>query len=175
MKNIFLAFVISAIGAVINRSYAQPATNNASIQNAAPRLSDVEGTNENSGASPSINARALKSFHKSFYSVKNETWYNAAGGGYISRFISDSVNTVVAYNAKGFWQYTLRYYNEKKLPRAVRSMVKSTYYDYDILGAIEVLIEDQDAYLVYLRDEDNSKTILVTDDDMKELESFKRN
>ena len=116
----------------------------------------------------------MKDFHKTFYNVKDETWYNVADGGYISRFISDSVRTVVAYNAKGIWQYTLRYYTEKKLPRTVRSIVKSTYYDYDILGATEVLIEDQDAYLVYLRDEDNSKTILVTDDDMKELESFKR-
>ena len=60
-------------------------------------------------------------------------------GGYIAKFTADSVKTIVAYGIRGAWHYTLRYYNEKKLPHDVRTIVKRTYYDYDILGAVEEL------------------------------------
>jgi hypothetical protein len=176
MKKIFLAFALCASSVIMNKSTAQPVLTNATVHNATtPGLNNGTGIKENSAASTVVNPRAVKDFQRTFHDVKDETWSNSADRGYEARFISDSVKTVVIYNHRGVWQYTLRYYNEKKLLHDVRSTVKSTYYDYDISGVIQVLIEDKEAYLIYLRNDSYIKEVLVTDDDMKELQSFKNN
>jgi len=175
MKTIFVAFAISVIGVTMDRADAQPATISSPGQNAtAPGLNYVTGTNENGAASFAVNTRAIKNFQKAFHDVKNESWSGTSDGGYVAQFTSNFIKTVAAYNSRGVWQYTMRYYDEKKLPRDVKSTVKSTYYDYDILGGIEVLFEDQDVYLVYLQDEESEKTVRVNDEGATEIQSFKR-
>jgi len=120
-----------------------------------------------------INPRAVKDFEKSFKEITNEQW-SRLGDGYIVSFIADSVRTRVGYNLKGSRQYTLRYYSEKKLPREVRSMVKSVYYDYSITNVVEVDFDNQPVYLVYMQDETHLKTIGVYDGEIKEINNYTR-
>ena len=175
MKTIFMAFAISVIGVITGSADAQPVIGIASQSATTPGLSNATGTNENSSSSHAVNARALKDFQKTFYKIQNATWSNTVDGGYVAKFTNNSIKTVVAYNRKGVEQYTLAYYSEKSMPRDVKSNVKSLYYDYDILGAIEIDVEAQTVYLVYLQDEERTKTMRVTDDDIEEIQSFKRN
>src|SRR5262249_5573996 len=98
MKTIFLAFSISVIGVTADRAGAQPAITSATNQNAASP--NVTSTNENGAATLAVNAHAVKNFQKTFHDVKDESWSNTSDGGYVAKFTSNSVKTVVAYNGK---------------------------------------------------------------------------
>jgi len=84
------------------------------------------------------------------------------------------VQTRVGYNRKGNRQYTLRYYDEKKLPGEVWNNVKSTYYAYTILTIAEVDLNDQPVYIIYMQDKTHLKTIGVYDGEIKEVNNYTR-
>jgi len=175
MKKIFLALTLFISVFAANRSGAQPSVQNNKVQdNPLTGFNNVSGDNENGIMSPATNARAVKDFQKTFRNIKDETWSNTVDGGYVAKFMADSVNTVVAYNRKGYWQYTLHYYTEKKLPTDVCTRVKSDYCAYDILGATEILYGDDTFYLVYVQNDKYTKSILVSSNDIQELENLKK-
>jgi hypothetical protein len=53
-------------------------------------------------------------------------------------------------------------------------MVKSVYYDYEILSAVEIYLDNQPLYIVYIQDETHLKTIGVYDGDMQVIQEYKR-
>ena len=122
-----------------------------------------------------INARALKEFSKTFKTAANASWYEMPGGkGYVAKFNQDGVETRVNYDHKGRWTGTILTYTEAHLPRDVRHMVKSNYYDYSIFLVQEVKVGDKTAYLVKIEDEKSFETIRVVDGEMDEYESYKK-
>src|SRR6266542_157007 len=172
MKNILKAVTATAIAilTLIYHADAQIMTGNTSINDktgfSTPVINDGE---KSSDLSNTINARALKDFQKTFNGVTNAEWSKIEGDGYIAKFTGDNVQTMVAYNLKGIWHHTIRYYDEKKLVHDIRSIVKSSYYDYSILTIAEVHFNDQTVYMIYVQDETHLKTIRVCDGEMQEV------
>lgn len=122
-----------------------------------------------------INARARKEFSKTFKAITNASWYEmAGGGGFVAKFKQDGIETRVNYDRKGRWTGTILTYSEAHLPRDVRHIVKSNYYDYAIILVQEVKVGDKTAYLVKIEDEKTFKTIRVVDGEMDEYESYKK-
>lgn len=174
MKIILKTFAATVIAAVISihNADAQISIGGSSVNNAATfainNVTDMEGT------ASSINARALKNFQKTFTGVTNTEWSEIEGEGYVANFTDGSVRTIVAYNLKGNWLHTIRYYDEKKLAPAIRHIVKSTYYDYTILQIAEVSFSDQTVYMIYVQDETYLKTIRVFDGEMEVVQTYTR-
>jgi len=52
--------------------------------------------------------------------------------------------------------------------------VKSVYYAYNIFRVAEIHFNDQKVYMVYVENETSQKTIRVTEDNIEEVESFKK-
>ena len=177
MKNT-LNFLISsamAIAAIIYNANAQTANINSLVNYYTSYfVTSIKDTGKNNDLYNTVYRHALKDFQRSFAGVSNVTWYEANNGGYIARFLQDDVKTVVAYNRKGNWSYTIRYYGEKKLPDDVREMVKRTYYDYSILGISEVHFYEQTVYMIYIQDENHLKTIRIYNDEMDEVANYPR-
>jgi hypothetical protein len=176
MKNTFkilVAAIAITISSVTYKVNAQTAFINlllnsemffpGSFINGGEKNKDVPGTG---------NERALKDFQRTFGNVNNVTWLETKNGGYIAKFVNADVKTVVAYNPKGSWSYTINYYGEKKLPADIRKMVKSTYYDYSIFGIAEVHFDKETVYMLYIQDESHFKTIRVYNDEMQEVENY---
>jgi len=132
----------------------------------------TDGQKHNNALSD-INPRAVKDFQKSFKGVTSEEW-SKLNDGYIASFTADSVQTMVAYNRSGIWHHTIRTYNEKKLPRQIKDIVKRVYNDYTIINAAEVYVDDQPVYIVHLQDETHLKTIGIYDGEIKEVHNYKR-
>ena len=132
----------------------------------------INGGEKSKDIPGNVNERALKDFQRNFGNINDVTWYEAKNGGYIAKFANADVKTIVAYNPKGSWSYTINYYEEKKLPVDIKRMVKSTYYDYSIFGVAEVHFDEETVYMVYIQSENNFKTVRVHNDDMQEVESF---
>src|SRR6266496_5267698 len=76
--------------------------------------------------------------------------------------------------ARAFGTIQSGYYDEKKLLRQIRDIVKSVYYDYTIISVAEVYFDDQPVYIVYIQDETHLKTIGVYDGEMQEVQNYKR-
>jgi len=175
MKKILKTFIAAAVTAVVltHTAKAQMAVGG-SLTNDAPgsSIAVVNGQKDKNALS-GIHPRAVKDFQKSFKDITNEQWSNLPDG-FIASFTMDSMQTRVAYNRKGNWQYTMRYYNEKELPGEVRSMVKSVYYDYTISRVAEIHIDDQPVYIVYIQDETHFKIIGVNNDEMQVIQEYTR-
>ncbi|MEO6960598.1 MAG: hypothetical protein ABIY90_01450, partial [Puia sp.] len=56
------------------------------------------------------------------------------------------------------------YYSEDKLPREIRAIVKSTYYDFTITVVEDVQTRVNGVYLIYLEDKTSIKIVRVTRD-----------
>jgi len=119
-----------------------------------------------------VNAKAIKDFASKFGQGLNETWYKISDG-FVSNFKVDGFANRVFYDTKGRWRYTVKSYGEKKLPRDIRSIVKSTYYDYTIKLVEEVQSADNLVYIIHQEDEKTIMNIRVSKDgDMDILEQF---
>jgi hypothetical protein len=121
-----------------------------------------------------VHVKAVKDFKARFTSVMDEKWYNVSDG-YMSYFKSGNLGNWAFYNKKGQWQYTLKFYNEDKLPRDIRAIVKSTYFDYAITVVEEVETINGLAYIVHLEDKSVIKNIIISSDgEMRVMEEFQK-
>ncbi len=66
------------------------------------------------------------------------------------------------------WQYSLVFFTEDKLPKDVRSIVKSKYYDLAIYMAEEVQTVDGKGYIVYLEDKSQIRIVKVSSENEME-------
>jgi len=179
MKKTFLRYLTGFIPliALFSSAYAQNGDFSFSSTKAKPGKFVFNEATAEQGLSDiniaEINARALKEFSKTFKSAANATWYEIKGG-FIAKFEKDGITTRVDYDRKGRWVATLRIYAEANLPRDVRHLVKSTYYDYSISLVQEVTVGDKTAYLVKIEDADTLKTIRVVDGEMDVYEDYKK-
>jgi hypothetical protein len=180
MKKTFLSYLSGCIPliALFGSAYAQKADLGMSTKEVPARIyvfdeMKAEGAMLITNISD-INAKALKQFSKTFKTAANASWYETKDGGFVAKFRQDGIETRANYDRKGNWSGTVRTYTEENLPKEVRHMVKSTYYDYSIFLVQEVTVGDKTAYLVKIEDASTLKTIRVIDGEMDVYEDFKK-
>lgn len=117
--------------------------------------------------------RAQRDFHKKFMLATGEKWYEIRGGMLVSFKTGENRNSVV-YDKKGIWQYSLRYINEKEVPKEVRGSVKREYYDYSIKQVDEIQIPEGTVYFFHLEDDQSFKNVRVFENEMVVLDDFKK-
>lgn len=117
------------------------------------------------------NQKVAISFDRSYPNVDNEKW-TVENGYYFATFKNGTVKNQVVYSRNGQLDYSIKTYSEQELPAAVRSIVKSVYYDYDITQAQELELNKSTIYLVKLSDSKKLKTVRVADGRMEEIESY---
>jgi hypothetical protein len=111
----------------------------------------------------SINIKAIKDFQGRFNQASNTMWFSDRNG-YVSYFILNGYGDRAFYDKKGHWQFSLIFYGEDKLPRDIRAIVKSTYYDLNITLVEEVQTNEGMAYMVHLEDKANIKIVKLNSD-----------
>jgi hypothetical protein len=109
------------------------------------------------------NARAIKDFQTRFGAETEARWY-VNENGFESYFVKDGYGDRACYDKKGRWLYSLIFYNEDKLPRDIRTAVKSIYFDMAITLVEEVQCPDGMVYIIHLEDKSNIKTLKVSKD-----------
>lgn len=180
-KSIFLltaGWVSAAIltGHVLAQDIKHPA-DLASAQGSnkpAPVAVGSNSSRENTAAASTVNLHALKDFKGRFASVKDEKWFSLKEG-FIAYFTQDGFRNRAYYSKRGTWLYSLQFCDEKKLPRDVRAMVKSTYYDFTITVVEIVEIPNHLVYLIHLEDATNIKIVRVSaEGDMDVYQEFKK-
>lgn len=135
---------------------------------------NVKLLNPGKGYLNSVNTRAIRDFLCKYEKATDVVWY-AVDKGFIVRFVTDSNAARAAYRSNGLWVYTIKQYLEKKMPKQVRHLVKTTYYDYDITLVEEIEQPNESIkYLVHLQDNASWKNVLVSNGQMELIEDKKK-
>lgn len=176
MKNPIVPLVIGSVLLLASISaLAQPAVKKQDLNDVATLETDrIPSPVNNMAVFRNIPIKAVRSFKSSYRDVDNEMWYEVPDG-YRARFTTDDVLYMVTFNNKGKWQNTLRQYDETKLARDIRGMVKSVYYDYNI-----ILIEEIEqsmkplTYIIHMEDKVSFKNIRVCDHEMEVINEINK-
>ena len=182
MKRLFFRYTMGPILsiAVFSCSYAQSNKSSSVLSN--PLATDLAYNNKSKtreipvtqGATTiSISTKAVKDFTKNYKNTGNAGWF-VIKDGYLAEFKKDGIKTNVYYNRKGTWIGNVRSYMEDKMPRNIRHLVKSSYYDYKINYVQEITVDRNIVYLVKIEDDKFFKTIRIQDGEMDEFEVIKK-
>jgi len=102
-----------------------------------------------------------KSFKETFPLAKNVKWHQDAEG-YLVSFTQGDMPVKIAYNKKGKFIQSLRYYGEKDLPTNILIAVKNKYHDTNIYGVTECTTTDAVTYHIALYDGTSLQSIEAT-------------
>jgi hypothetical protein len=171
MKKNLIALVIVSVATLagISDANAQIVSNSSSLEYQVNATETKNSMNE-----PAISPRAIKDFMNTHKNVTGESWMKTKDG-FSVRFNSDDVRTTIYYDKKGNWSGSIKIYGEEKLLREVRHVVKSTYYDYNIVYAQEIETTDSDGvptYVVCVEDKTKIKMIRIRDGEMSVWKEF---
>jgi hypothetical protein len=171
MKKILSAFVLIIFGHCAFPQSLNGPVRPASSQEKFISLSEEINATGNSAriVSDEINTKALKNFTATYKKTPDAKWFKL-DNEFVAYFTSDGIKTRVFYDKKGNFEGLVRGYPEDKLPGEIRSLVKSTYYDFSIYHVNEVYANGITAYLVKISDNISWKTIKVIDYEMEEME-----
>lgn len=114
--------------------------------------------------------KATRNFSRDYKGAVAPEWEPLKEGGYVCRFILDGVPKKAFYDKKGNWLSTVAGYTERQMPKDVRRLVLTNYYDYSILYVHEVDMPRRPAvYMVQVRDKRIIKVLRVTDQEVEEV------
>lgn len=173
MKNVIVT-IACTVAAIIAASF----TNSVSAQQAKGSVivnSNVQTLHISSGYPNNISIRAMRDFLKRNKTAFDAQWFTIASGFEVRYTGHNNSKCRTVYNCNGAFVYTIKQYGEDGLPHDVRSIVKSTYYDYAIL-LVEEIEQPREpvAYLIHMQDNTTLKNVTVCDGVMEVREEFKR-
>lgn len=132
------------------------------------KLADVTVT-----TTTNVSKKVSEIFKKSFPDAENAKW-SRLNKDFLVEFITADLNNRVLFHKNGAIVYHIKYGGEKNLPSEVRKLVKSNYYDYNIVKAINVLEDRRDIWIVNM--EDNKKFVIarVEEGELEEVSSLNK-
>ena len=112
------------------------------------------------------NFKAAENFKKNFADGDDVKW-NVEEETISAAFTRDDIQTRVIYNKRGNWVHTITYCGESKMPKSIRSLIRTNYPDYNINGMNEIKEGNLTFYIVYLEDDTSFKQVSVYNDELK--------
>ena len=176
MKKILMAieggFILTFAIATTAMAQTSATGKNYQIQKGAEALS-LPTNNDGSGKPGNVNAKAVRDFNKSYKNATNVDWQSLQDG-FLAHFENGGENSKAAYDLKGNWRYTLTCGDEWKLPKDVRAIVKSTYYDYNIYQMQRIDLFDKTVFLVQIGDNKSFKQLRICDGELEVIGDYKK-
>jgi len=122
-----------------------------------------------------IHVKAMRDFLKRDKPAANAEWMIVENGFVVKYTDKNNSHCRSVYNSRGQLAYTIKQYFEGNMPRDVRGMVKSQYYDYTIT-LVEEIIEPLKplVYVVHLEDANTIRNIRVSEREMEVMEAYNK-
>jgi hypothetical protein len=120
-----------------------------------------------------VNVHAARDFSKKYNGAQEITWVDGATGPSVY-FKYNGVKMRSTYDRTGKREYTLRYFDDATMPKELRHLVKSTYYDYTIDNVTEVQRKEYVSYLVKMQNEKEFLTLKVIEGEMYPFEKIEK-
>src|SRR5687768_7573970 len=116
-----------------------------------------------------VNIHATRDFKRNFKNATDVKWVKHENGASVY-FKNDGLKMRSSYNINGKKEYTLKYYEETKMPSDLRKLVRSNYYDHNIVIVTEVNRHNHTSYLVKMENEKEYLTLKISDEEMTVFE-----
>jgi len=121
-----------------------------------------------------IDPAVIRNFMKTYKDVSDEKWFEVKDR-FVAMFNLNDVDYQVAYDKKGNLLCTIRTYDEAKMSRDLRHIVKSTYYDYAINRVQEIEKPLKPViYIIQLLSKRDIINLSISDGEMDASQKFKR-
>lgn len=166
-KALFTCFTGLVLTWSITSSYSQNSNSNANALSRPSIEGFISSSEEINALKDSvtvflneISTRAVRNFTREYKNIPDAKWFKYENG-FAVYFTSDSIQKRIFYNKRGDRTCVIRDYCEDRLPREIRHLVKSTYYDFDIYLINEVTMNGITAYVVKIQDKTSMKEIKV--------------
>ncbi|MHA4846039.1 hypothetical protein ACX0G7_17820 [Flavitalea antarctica] len=119
-----------------------------------------------------VNAKAMRDFSKRF-SGKEANW-TSTGNVFQAKFSEEKSRTVVGYGKMGRWLYTIKHYSEKEMPRDLRHMIKSEYYDYkiDLINEVRIPQSKNEIYIIHIHNGEEHKILRYSDEGVELVKTY---
>jgi hypothetical protein len=178
-KLIFSCFTGISLCCTIATSYSQSPNNIAMHELSPEKLnSTIEESNTISDTASialnEISTKAVRSFLRDYGTIAGAKWTRSANGSFVVYFMSKGIKNRVSYGKSGVYEFTIRDYDEEKLPTEVRKLIRSNYYDFNIYHVREIGIKGTIAFILKLEDKTSWKTIKVVDGEMEVTEQYSK-
>ena len=87
-----------------------------------------------------------------------------------------TITSTEVHDKKGKLLYSVKRYSESQLNRTIKSLVRSQYAEYDIVGVEEIIVPGttESIYMVHLQDETHIKVVRVYNGETEVTGSYKR-
>jgi hypothetical protein len=120
-----------------------------------------------------VHTRAMRDFLKRDKTASNVDWMIVETGYVVKYTDENNSNCRTVYNNRGDFVYTIRQYYENKMPRDIRHIVKSQYYDYTIT-LVEQIEETRRplVYVVHMEDATTLKNVRVCEREMEVMSEY---
>jgi hypothetical protein len=167
MKNVFITCIALALAAA-------PAT---AQQANRPVITDnLQSMQMNALPLSKVHVKAMRDFLKYNNDASNAEWMVVETGFVVKYTDKNNSRCRSVYNSRGQFAYTIKQYPENKMPRDVRAIIKSQYYDYTIT-LVEEIIEPLKpfVYVVHLEDDNTLKNVRVCEREMEVMSAYKKN
>jgi len=167
MKNVIVTTIVAGLFTVASAK-AQPASR--------PLVSDdMQSLHTNNRYINKIHVKAVRDFLKRNKEAIHPEWMAVETGFVVKYTDRNNSNCRTVYNSRGGFSYTIRQCYENKMPRDVRALVKSQYYDYTITLVEEIEEWSKPlVYVVHLEDATTLKNVRVVDREIDVLEEYKK-
>ena len=120
----------------------------------------------------SIHIRAVRDFLKRNKAVTEAEWARI-NNGFVVKFNKDQKRCRAVYNKSGVFLYCIRQYTETQMPRDIRKIVKSRYFDYTITLVEEIERPLQPlVYCVHMEDASTIVNVQVSDGEIEVVEDY---
>lgn len=143
--------------------------------NRAPLTDNLQSLHMSGLPINKVHVKAMRDFLKRDKAAANPDWA-VIDNGYVVKYTSKNNSRCrTVYNKRGEFLHTIKQYNESVMPRDVRNIVKSEYYDYTITVVEEVEERFKPVmYIVHLEDATTLKNVRVCDREMVVMEEYNK-
>ena len=118
-----------------------------------------------------INIHAFRHFRRRWPAVTGETWCKA-DGGYMVSFKEKSLRCQARFDARGGFQYSLKYYAGKDVSPDLSGLIRIKYPDYRIDVVTEVNNNEKTFYLVKIENSSSVKALSISEGRMEVYEEL---
>jgi hypothetical protein len=130
--------------------------------------------NPTTGLKLTAKEKVEKNFNKQFQNSADPS-IAVSKEGFIAQSKADDHNVTVAYDKKGNWLYTLKFYPTENLAKNIIEEVKRNYDNYYITNMEEVTEPAfPSVFIVHMENDKSFKTLRVVKNDVELIKDVKR-
>ncbi|HYK75875.1 MAG TPA: hypothetical protein VEV16_02775 [Daejeonella sp.] len=141
------------------------------VKSASAQIRLKEVTVTGASSSMEISKKVSDSFSRLFKDVLAPQWLEV-NKRFIVNFIQNDQKNKAVFTKVGTLVYHLIYGNEEQMPKSVRDLVKSRYYDYAITSAINVKAQENDVWIVNVEDATQIMVLRIEDGAMTVIQKI---